>query len=250
MTEQVMEKREKPAKNGKLGRRKILPLLAIVAGFVVFFAFGGHNYLSFSALSEHRETLQTWYAENTFVVTVGFCVLYALAVAFSLPGAVWMTLLGGFMFGTVLGAVLIISSATLGAVLIFLAARYALADFFRARAGATIQKMEAGFRQNAMSYLLVLRLVPIFPFWLVNLVPAFLGVRLSTYTIATFLGIIPGSVVYCSVGSGLGDLFEQGREPDLSIIFQPNILLPILGLAGLSMLPVVYKKIKSKTSDA
>jgi uncharacterized membrane protein YdjX (TVP38/TMEM64 family) len=106
--------------------------------------------------------------------------------------------------------------------------------------------MEAGFRENAMSYLLVLRLVPLFPFWLVNLVPAFLGVPLRTYVIGTFFGIMPGTFVYASVGSGLGAILEAGESPDLGIIFKAEILIPLLGLALLALIPVIYKRIKTK----
>jgi uncharacterized membrane protein YdjX (TVP38/TMEM64 family) len=114
----------------------------------------------------------------------------------------------------------------------------------RAKAGPAMRRMEDGFRENALSYLLVLRLVPLFPFWLVNLVPAFLGVPLRTFVIGTFVGIIPGSVVYCLVGSGLGSVFDAGETPDLGIIFEPEILAPIIGLAVLSVIPVVYKHLK------
>ena len=224
---------------------RIIPLLVIVTGFVAFFVLGGHEYLSFDMLAEHRGALLEWYAANALLAAVGFWALYALAVAFSLPGAVWLTLMGGFLFGTGMAMVLTISSATVGAVLIFLAARYALADYLYAKAGGMIRKMEDGFRENAFSYLLVLRLVPIFPFWLVNLVPAFFGMRLGSYAAATFIGIIPGSFVYCSLGNGLGALFEQGKQPDLGIIFQHDVLIPIVGLAVLSLVPVVYKKVRA-----
>ncbi len=116
----------------------------------------------------------------------------------------------------------------------------------RRRAGPWIGRLEAGFRENALSYLLVLRLVPLFPFWLVNLVPAFLGVPLTTYALGTFVGIIPGSFVYASVGNGLGAVFDAGGTPDLTIIFEPEILLPIIGLSLLALIPVVYKKFKGK----
>jgi len=160
------------------------------------------------------------------------------------PGAVWATLAGGFVFGTAVGGIYVITGATLGATAIFLIARYALADMLRRKAGAAIRKMEAGFNENALSYMFVLRLVPLFPFWLVNLVPAFLGVPLRTYVIGTFFGIMPGSLVYVSVGAGLGSVFEQGGSPDLGIIFTPEVLLPILGLAALSLVPVFYKRFK------
>ena len=141
--------------------------------------------------------------------------------------------------------VLVVFAATLGAVAVFLVARYALADFFRAKMGGAGERMEACFRENALSYLLFLRLVPVFPFWFVNLVPAFLGVSLRTYAIGTFVGIIPGSAVFCSVGNGLGAVFDAGGTPDLGVIFQPKILGPIIALAILSLVPIVYRWIKS-----
>lgn len=234
----------------RLTPARLVPLLIITVGLVAFFVLGGHNYLSFSVLAEHQEALQAWYEGNGTLAMVGFWIVYALAVAFSLPGAVWLTLVGGFIFGTVLSMVLVVSSATVGAVLIFLIARYALADFLHAKAGDFVHKMEDGFRENALSYLLVLRLVPIFPFWLVNLVPALLGMRLGSYAIATFVGIIPGSYVYCSLGNGLGTLIEKGEQPDLSTIFQPDVLTPIIGLAVLSLIPVAYKKIRARKDTA
>ena len=127
--------------------------------------------------------------------------------------------------------------ATLGATAIFLAARAGLGGLAQ-RAGRFVGKLEAGFRADAFNYLLVLRLVPIFPFWLVNLVPALVGVRLPTYVLATFLGIIPGTFVFASLGNGLGSLVE---EPDLAILFKPSVLLPIIGLALLALVPVGYK---------
>jgi len=164
-----------------------------------------------------------------------------LLVAFSVPGALIATLTGGFLFGTLSGGLYTIVGATIGATIVFLAARTALGDLLRAKAGPGIRKMEEGFAKNAFSYLLVLRLVPLFPFFLVNLAPAFLGVRLRTYVVATFFGVIPGTFVFASVGNGLGAVFDSGEDPNLGIIFQPEVLLPILGLAALSLVPVAYQ---------
>lgn len=223
---------------------RLLPLVIIAAGIGAFFALGLNKYLSFQALSEHREFLTTWTTENQALAAIIFIAGYCVMVALSLPGAIWATLAGGFVFGTVVGGVYVVTGATLGATAIFLIARYALADFFRSKTGGAIKKMEAGFNENALSYMFVLRLVPLFPFWLVNLVPAFLGVKMRVYMIGTFFGIMPGSLVYASVGNGLGAVFEQGGTPDLGIIFTPQILGPILGLALLSLVPIVYKRIR------
>jgi len=227
--------------------RRLAPLLAVVAAIIAVFALGLDDYLSFEMLKNNRETALEWYGRNRVLAVVSFICVYALVVGLSVPGAVWLSLGAGFLFGTVLATITVVFAATLGALGIFLIARYALADFFHEKAGAAGRKMEAGFRENALSYLLVLRLVPLFPFWLVNLVPALLGITTRTFLIGTFFGIIPGTAVFCSIGNGLGAVFDRGETPDPNIIFQPEIFGPLLGLSALSLLPVIYKKMK-KTS--
>jgi uncharacterized membrane protein YdjX (TVP38/TMEM64 family) len=133
-----------------------------------------------------------------------------------------------------------------GATALFIIAKSALGDFLHTRAGPWLQKMEAGFRDNALSYLLVLRLVPLFPFFVVNLVPAFLGVPLSTYVIGTFFGIMPGVFVFASVGAGLGSIFDKGETFSAAGILTPQIVIALIGLAILALIPVVYKKIKAR----
>ena len=229
-----------PTKDAK----RYIPIALVVIGIAVFVATGAHEYLSFEALSRHRADLLQYAEAHAIASVLLFMLAYVVVVALSLPGGVWLTLAGGFVFGGGAAGLYVVFSATVGATLIFLAARYAFADLFRARAGSALGKMEAGFRQNAFNYLLVLRLVPLFPFWLVNLVPALLDVRLHTYIVATFVGIIPGTFVYAHVGAGLGAVFESGSEPDLGVIFQPVVLLPILGLAALSLVPIAYQKFK------
>ncbi|MDX1484682.1 MAG: TVP38/TMEM64 family protein [Alphaproteobacteria bacterium] len=232
------------------GRRKsftigrILPLAIIVLALVAFFAFGLDDYVSFEVLRQHRESLLDFVQTHNIGAPLLFMVVYAIATAVSLPGGAVLTIAAGFLFGTLPATIYVIIGATLGATGLFLAARTALGEPLRARAGPALKRMEQGFQDNAMSYLLFLRLIPVFPFWLVNLVPAFLGVPLKTYVVGTAIGIIPGSFVYASVGNGLGALFEAGETPDLGIIFQPEILIPLAGLAILSLLPVAYKKFK------
>lgn len=228
----------------------ILPLLLLVVGLGAFVGFGGLDYLSFETLRDNRQAILEWTANNYILAIVAFIAAYHIAVMFSLPGAVWLSLTGGFLFGTTQASVYIVIGATAGAVGIFLLARYALYDFFHAKVGKTLEKMEKGFQDDALSYMLVLRLVPLFPFWLVNLVPALLGVKLRTFAVGTFVGIIPGSFVYASVGSGLGAVFDEGGTPDLGIIFSPEIITPIVGLAVLAMVPVFYKKIKSRKASS
>jgi len=235
-----------PARGRLATLRRFVPLAVIVLGLVAFFAFDLDRFVSLTALSEHHEALRAFVADNGVLASAAFLLTYAVAVALSIPGAAVLTIAGGFMFGMVWGSLLVVAGATLGAVAVFLAARTALGDLLRRRAGPWVQRLEAGFRENAFSYLLTLRLIPVVPFWLVNIVPAFFGVRLGTYTLSTVLGIVPGTIVYVGVGNGLGATLDAGRDPDLGIIFEPAILLPLLGLALLSLVPAAYRKIKGR----
>jgi uncharacterized membrane protein YdjX (TVP38/TMEM64 family) len=242
-----------PAPPSKFSLAKLIPLGILLAGLVAFFATGLNKYVSFGELAKHHTALADWVRENLALAVLCYIAAYAVMIAFSLPGGAVATIFGGFLFGsvvhgvpgTILAAAIVVVGATLGATALFLAARTGLGEPLRARAGPSLKRMEAGFRENAMSYLLVLRLVPLFPFWLVNLVPAFLGVPLRTYVIGTFFGIMPGTFVYASVGGGLGAILEAGESPDLGIIFKAEILIPLLGLALLALIPVIYKRIKA-----
>jgi uncharacterized membrane protein YdjX (TVP38/TMEM64 family) len=221
--------------------RRWLPLLALVMVAVAVYATGLHRELSLAGLQRHREALQGFVAARPLLAAGAFVLLYAVATALSLPGALFLTLSGGFLFGTWLGGMLSVIGATAGAAVLFLIARSSLGAALRARAGPWLQRLEAGLRRDAFSYLLVLRLVPLFPFWLVNLVPAVLDVPLGVFTLATFLGIIPGALVYAGVGNGLGAVLDRGGEPDLGLILEPQVILPLLGLAALALLPVLYR---------
>jgi uncharacterized membrane protein YdjX (TVP38/TMEM64 family) len=146
-----------------------------------------------------------------------------------------------------MGGSLAVIGATIGATLLFLAARTALGDFLRAKAGPSLAAFEAGFRENALSYLLVLRLVPAFPFFLVNLAPAFLGVPLGTYVVGTLLGILPATFVFASIGAGLGAVFDRGEQPDLALVASPAVMLPMLGLAALALIPVAVRQWRKRS---
>lgn len=226
--------------------RRLPPILVLLLGLGGFFYFDLGHYLTFAAFKEHRQDLVLLIDGHGALAVAVFLCGYTAIVAFSVPGATVLTIAAGFFFGTALATVCVVVAATLGATCLFLAARTAFGGVFKARVGPALAKMEEGFRDNAFNYLLVLRLIPLFPFWLVNLVPAFLGVDLRTYVLATFVGIIPGSLVYASVGRGLGRVVDEGRTPDLGVIFTPEVLLPLIGLALLALLPVAYKWIKKR----
>lgn len=226
--------------------RRMLPLLVLGVGLAAFFALGLDDYLSFEALRENRAWLLGAVEKSAALAALAYMAVYILIVAFSLPGGAIMTITGGFLFGQWLGTAYVVVAATIGAGVVFLAARTALGDLLRARAGPFLKKMEAGFRENALSYLLVLRLVPVFPFFIVNLVPAFLGVSLRDFAIATFFGIIPATFVYARLGVGLGSIFDAGGEFSAKAVFTPEMVTALIGLAVLALLPVAYKKLKAR----
>ena len=237
-----------PSNKAVFSLKRLIPLVFLIGGLIAFFALGLDKFVTLSALGENRQLLADWVQTNGILAYVTYVAIYTVATAFSLPAAAIITISGGFLFGPWLGGGLSVIGATIGASALFLAARYAFADLFRERAGPAIRKMENGFKENALSYMLFLRLVPAFPFFIVNLVPAFLGVRLGTFFIGTFVGIIPGSLVFASLGDGFSAVVEKGGDIDLGIIFEPRFLLPILGLAVLSLIPIIYKKLKNRAS--
>lgn len=225
---------------------RLVPVAVIAAGLVLFYVLGLDRYLSLDALREHHAQLAAWTARDPALAAAAYIALYTVTVALSLPGGALLTVIGGFLFGLYLGTAYTVAGATLGSIAVFLAARGAFRGVFAARIGPFAKRMEAGFRANAFNYLLILRLVPLFPFWLVNLVPAFLGVPLGTYALATLIGIVPGTAVFVSIGHGLGTVLEAGGSPDLSLILKPSVLGPLLGLAALVAVPVIYKKVAAR----
>lgn len=209
------------------------------------------EYLSFEALRQNRAALIAFRDSYYFLSALGFILAYALIVSLSLPGATIATLTGGFLFATFPGALFNVAGATLGATGVFLAARWGLGARLGAKLDAQDGKIKAikdGLDNNQWSMLFLMRLVPVVPFFVANLLPAFLAVAWHRFVISTFLGIIPGAVVYTSVGAGLADVFARGESPDLGIIFEAHILLPILGLAALAALPVLLKALRRENT--
>ena len=234
------------AKGGGLLRR--LPLIAILLAALVG-AFLLRDHLSFDALAENRERLLAFRDANYALAAAAFVTLYVAVVAFSLPGAAIMTLTGGFLFGIFPGALFNVIGATLGAIALFLAARWGLGDQLAAKMNAgegLVKRIKDGIDENQWSMLFLIRLVPAVPFFVANIVPALVGVPLFRFAVSTFLGILPGGLVYTSVGAGLSETFARGETPDLGIIFEPHILLPILGLAALAALPIVIKAVRGR----
>ena len=211
------------------------------------FILGIGDWLSVDSLILHYQFLTETVKNNVALSLALFMGAYILVVAFSVPGGAMMTMIGGVLFGYFAGTVSVVFAATIGATLLFLAAKTALGDLLKEKAAPWFSKMQKGFQQNAFHYLLFLRLVPIFPFFVVNLVPAFLGVKLRDYFWATLVGILPGTFVYVSIGVGLQSLLEQGKDLSLGTLITPQITLALAGLGLLALVPVFYKKWKKRS---
>ena len=235
----------------QLNLRRLLPLLLIIAvAIAVFVLF--REQLSWQALAEHRLALLEWRDSHYIYLSILFVLAYFLIVAFSLPGATAATLAGGFLFGLFPGVLYNVAAATMGAIVIFLAARMGLGDYLSSKidsSSGVVKKMSEKLKENELSVLFLLRLVPIVPFFAANLIPALVGVKLKNFVLTTSLGIIPGAAIYTWVGTGLGAAIEAGQDPNLGIIWQWNILGPLLGLASLACLPILIKAFRRKGEE-
>ncbi|WP_218191214.1 TVP38/TMEM64 family protein [Enhydrobacter aerosaccus] len=221
--------------------KKMVPLLVVAALFIAFFALGFDHYLTLDSLHDNEAGLRALVARRPLLSAAAFILTYTIAVGLSLPGGAILTMTGGFLFGLWIGAGLSVAGATSGAIVIFLVARLAVGDLLRARAGPFMARMAEGFEKNAFNYLLLLRLVPVFPFWVVNLVPALLGMNTRSYVAATAIGIIPATLAFAAVGDGLGLYFSAGSRVPLSEVFTPEMISLRLGLALLALLPMVAR---------
>jgi uncharacterized membrane protein YdjX (TVP38/TMEM64 family) len=246
-----MKEQTKPATappKGGIGR--FLPFLGLVAGAAAFFAFDGQEWLTVSALSEHYEELLAGVRANFALALALYMAGYAAMTALSVPGATFLSMLGGFLFGTLYGTIAVVIAATIGATIVFLAAKTAFGDVLRDKAKGFLARMEEGFNKNAFSYLLLLRLIPLFPFFIVNIAPAFSNIRARTYVAATFIGIIPGAFAFVSAGNGLGAVIDRGGELKLSgLLLQPEILIPIVALSALALLPIAFNAFRNRRAE-
>ena len=229
--------------------KRLLPLAVIAAGLAAAYAAGLHNYLSLDTLRDQRETLTSFVQNNLVLAVLIYLAVYILATAFMLPGALWITIAGGFLFGLVGGSLATITGATLGATLLFFAAKTSIGVPLRERAGPFLKKLEDGFKENAFSYMFFMRLMPVMPFPVSNIAPALLGAKARDFIFTTAVGIIPGVVAYTWIGAGLGGVFDRGENLDLAGFFG-QIAPPLAALAVVSLIPVVIKKFRKPKSDA
>jgi len=230
---------------GKSAWQRFLPVGVLVFGLVVILALMWRYDIRLDerfwiSMADHHDLVEDWTRQNVVIAILGFMVIYTLAVAFSVPGAVFLTLAGGVIFGW-LGAVLVVVSATLGALLVFLVARGAMADVFQRSGSSFLEKLQGGFDRSPFFWLLALRLMPVAPFWVVNIIPAMLGMRVVPYVLATFIGIIPGSLVFIYTGIGFSEVLADGVVPNASVLSDNRIFGPILALSLLAVIPALIR---------
>jgi len=218
---------------------KLVIAALFIAGLVAFFSLGGDQYLSLESIKENRNALLSFTENNYLLAVLLALIIYTVSTAFSIPGGTVLSLVVGFLFGRWVGTAMILFAATLGATLVFLAARYLFADAARQKInGGMAAKLINGFNDNAFNYLLFLRLVPLFPFWLVNLAPAFTPIKVRTYVIGTAIGILPGCFIFANLGQSLAGI------DSLDQLISAETLLAF-GLLGLfALLPVIVKKFR------
>ncbi len=241
---------------------RLVPLIVIAVASAVVIAMGWHRQLSFETLARHDDALRDFIATHEMSAVAAYMVLYIAAVALSIPVGVFLTVTGGVLFGALLGGVAAVVSATIGAICIFLIARSAIGEYLVRRAGPVAERLAEGFRADAFSYLLFLRLVPIFPFWMVNLVPALAGVRLATFAAATALGVIPATFVFAFVGAGLDSVIAAQQaayrsclaaarsdcrlEFHVNAALTPELIGALTALGVLALVPVLVKRLRAR----
>jgi uncharacterized membrane protein YdjX (TVP38/TMEM64 family) len=221
---------------------RLLLLLILLAAIAAAFVLGLPHALSWSALGARQAELTQATQAHPIAAVLLYVAAYAVVVVVSIPVGVVMSVAGGLLFGTAVGAAAAVVGATLGAVLLFLVVRLALGPLLARRFGALLERIRPGLERDGFSYLLALRLIPAFPFWLVNLAPPLVGMRLLPYAVATLIGVVPAAVVFASLGAGVGGLLAAGERPDVGVIFSLPVLGPLVGLAVLSLLPVFWRR--------
>ncbi|MGV1753588.1 TVP38/TMEM64 family protein [Agrobacterium sp. CG674] len=237
---------------GKNSRRllRLAPLGIVVLGLALGYAFGLQNYLSLGYLAEQRQALRAYVDANMIWSALLFIGVYILAVAFSFPAASILTVFGGFLFGWLLGGSLVAVGATIGASILFMATRSAFGSFLRHRVDGVVKKLADGFRENAFGYLFVIRLAPVFPFFVVNIAAALFDISLARFVAATFFGILPGTFAYAYLGQGVDSVLiaaqEAGRQAQISDLVTREITLAFFALAVVALIPTIVKQVRQR----
>lgn len=227
---------------------RLWPIYLILAGLALALSQGWHHYLSLDSLSENAVALDAMVKENLFLVLGAYVLIYVAATAFMVPASA-LTIGGGFLFGLAFGAPATVIGATLGASILFFASKSSIGAVLKDVAGPFLEKMRAGFAESPVSYMFALRLIPLFPFAVVNIAPALLGAKYRDYLMTTFFGIIPGSLAYTWIGAAVKGTLLEGGTPDIQSLAS-NFLPAFIALGVVSLIPVAYKKLFPKKAPA
>jgi len=234
--------------------KRWLPLLIVIALLVAGLLSGVHEKLSLTNLIQQREFLADFVANNLFLAIGAYMLLYIVLTAISFPGGLALSITSGFVFGWLVAGLATVTAATIGATIIFLIARSSFGSFLQEKAGGFVEKMAKGFQKDAFQYLLTLRLIPAFPFWVVNIVPGLLQMKVMPYVLATFFGIIPGTFVFAYLGAGLDSVIAEQEKAnpgcvdagtcaiDPKALITSDILIALAALAFLSFLPFLVRR--------
>ncbi|MEM7068376.1 MAG: TVP38/TMEM64 family protein [Pseudomonadota bacterium] len=242
--------------------KRWLPIIFVVGLLVIAYVMGLHEHISLTNLIKQREYLGNLVSENLVTALAVYMLIYIVLVAISFPGGLALSITAGFLFGWVVAGFATVTAATIGAVIIFLIARSSFGEVFQSRAGPFINKMTEGFQRDAFQYLLTLRLMPVFPFWVVNIVPALLNMKLVPYAVGTFVGIIPGTFAFTYLGAGLDSVIAEQEKANPGCVdagsctiepgalVTPDLLLALFALGVLSFLPFIVKKFRGRKTSS
>lgn len=241
---------EMASTEARTGFWRFAPVVVLIAALAVLYLAGGAHYFSLAYLAERHEALRGVVDAHPLSAPLVFGVAYAVSVAISLPAASILTIVGGFLFGWLVAGLVVAVAATIGATALFLAARSAFGQGLRQRIGPRAAKLAEGFEEDAFGYLLVLRLAPVFPFFLVNVAPAFFKVPLGVYVTATFFGILPGTFAYAYLGTGLESALDAaaaaGRDVSVADLVTWQLSLAFLLLAVVAAVPLVIRRLRGR----
>ena len=227
---------------------RLWPVYVIIGGLLAAWAFGLLDFISIETLRAQRETLTGFVAAHPVLAIAIYLVIYAAATVFMLPGALWITIAGGLLFGLAGGTAATVAGATLGASTLFFAARTSFGGLLREKAGSFVRKMEAGFNEDALSWMFAMRLMPVVPFPVANIAPALLGAKYWQYALTTAVGIIPGVLAYTWIGASLGATFDAGETENL-LDAVANFIPAFIALGIVALIPIAWKRFAGRKAS-
>lgn len=236
-----------PQRRRRWSARRLWPLLILALVLALFFAFDLQRYASLEGIRQHQAAWRAFVQEHYPTAILIYVAIYTVTVLCAIPVGLWLTLIGGFLFGAAVAFPMAVTSATFGATVMFLVSRSSFGSLMEAKAGSWLGRLETGFRRDQWSYMVFLRVVPIFPFAVVTIVPALIGVDLLCFVVATFFGLMPVTLIFALTGGSIGDLLEAGTF-SIGSVLSPKLLAALVGLGVVAILPAVLRRFRRARS--